>query len=395
MNIKTQLRRLNAFGFFASLRITDAVWVALLAGRGFSLWQIGLAESLYHIASLLCEIPTGMAADLMGRRRSMAAAGLMAAAASLFMAFGQGFGSVLVCMALSALSGGLISGSDEALMYDSLIQSGREADFLSRSARYSQWQNIGSVLSNFASLLTAFMGYVGYYLTDAALCLSRFFCALSLEEPIVTETQARRTASPFAGLGRRFREHVRETLGFLRSEPGLIWLMTADGLINLPCYLTLMFLQRRLGELGLATMWLGLPIMCVSLARAAGLAVGERIRPRSLRRLYLVCGLTAAAGTAAAGSAPMALAIAGAMLAAAAMDIWTLHLQRRLNSRFPSDRRATLVSLDMMFYSLLMIPASPIVGALGDLGSGAGLGLTALSLPVALAAITAGLWKRK
>lgn len=73
MDIKQQLRKLNAFGFFTCLRIPDAVWVVLLAARGFSLWQIGLAEGIFHGVSLLCEIPSGMAADLMGRRRSLAA----------------------------------------------------------------------------------------------------------------------------------------------------------------------------------------------------------------------------------------------------------------------------------------------------------------------------------
>lgn len=389
MNIKRQLRRVNAFGFFACLNITDAVWVVLLAARGFPLWQIGMAEAIFHVVSLVFEIPSGMAADLMGRRRSMAAAGLCSAAASLFMAFGQGFFSVCMCMALAALGGNFISGSDEALMYDSLIQCGQEEEYIERSARYTQWQNLGATLSNFASFLTAFMGYVGFYLVDAALSLGRFFCALGLEEPTVTKAQKERTAAPFAQLGLRFREHRRQVAEFLRESPALVRLMLADGLINLPCYLTLMFLQKRLEELGLHTMWLGLPIMCVSLSRAAGVAIGEKLRPGRLRRLYVLCALIVAAGTITAGSAAIAAAIPGAMLAAAAMDAWTLHLHRHLNEHFPSDRRASLVSVNAMAYSLLMIPASPIVGALGDLGYGAGLGLCALGLTVALGAAAA------
>lgn len=391
MNIVKQMRRANAFGFFACLNITDAVWVVLLAARGFPLWQIGMAEAIFHVVSLVFEIPSGMAADLLGRRRSLAAAGLCSAAASLFMAFGHGFFSVCMCMALAALGGNFISGSDEALIYDSLIQCGRDDEYIKRSARYTQWQNIGATLSNFASLLTAFMGYVGFYLVDAALSMGRFFCALSLAEPTVTKAQRERTESPFAKLRERFRAHRRQMLGFLRESPALVRLMLADGLINLPCYLTLMFLQKRLEELGLNTMWLGLPIMCVSLSRAIGVAVGEKLHPGSLRRFYVLCAFIVAVGTVTAGWAPIGAAIPGAMLAAAAMDAWTLHLHRHLNKRFPSDQRASLVSVNAMAYSLLMIPASPIVGALGDLGYGSGLGLCALGLAVALGAAAAAL----
>lgn len=62
MNLKKQLACLYTNYFFTGLRITDAVWVALLAARGFSLWEIGFAESVFHIVSLLCEVPSGMAA---------------------------------------------------------------------------------------------------------------------------------------------------------------------------------------------------------------------------------------------------------------------------------------------------------------------------------------------
>ena len=47
---------------------------------------------------------------------------------------------------------------------------------------------------------------------------------------------------------------------------------------------------------------------------------------------------------------------------------------QRLNDAIPSDRRATLISVDSMAYSLLMIPASPLVGLVGDLTGQAGAG---------------------
>ena len=91
MNIKKQLKTLNAFGFSACLRIPDAVWVVLLVARGYSLWQVGLAEGIFHIVSILGEIPSGMAADLMGRRRSLMAAGLCGVISALLMAFSRSF----------------------------------------------------------------------------------------------------------------------------------------------------------------------------------------------------------------------------------------------------------------------------------------------------------------
>ena len=71
MNLQKQLRCVYLHAFTSTLRFTDAVWVALLATRGFTLAQIGLAEGVFHGVSLLCEVPSGMAADLLGRRRTL------------------------------------------------------------------------------------------------------------------------------------------------------------------------------------------------------------------------------------------------------------------------------------------------------------------------------------
>ena len=387
MNLKKQLFRLNAFGFFACLRIPDAVWVVLLTARGFSLWEIGLAEGIFHIVGLVGEIPSGMAADLLGRRRSLAMAGICGMVSALLMAFSTSFVHVCLSMVFSALASNFISGSDEALLYDSLLQSGREMDYLSASARYSQIQNLGSTLSNAASLLSGMLGYIGFYLLDALVCLFRVLSAGSLTEPVVTRDQQFREKQPLSHLMQRFRNHVRQVLEFLLSYPYLVFVMLADGLIGLPGYLTLMFLQQRLHELGMDSVWLGIPVMCLSLSRMLGVFIGERLKSIQLRRLYTVCALMVGAGTVCAGTAPVVPAILGAMTASGAMDAWVLHLQKYLNERFPSACRATLVSVNMMAYSMLMVLASPFVGWIGDLSGTAGAGLCVLGVVVAAAGI--------
>lgn len=387
MNLKTQLRRLNLFGFSACLRITDAVWVVLLVSRGFSLWQIGLAEGIFHVVSLLCEIPSGMAADLIGRRRSLAVAGLCGCISALLMAASSTFLGVCCSMVFSSLSCSFISGSDEALLYDSLVQTGQEANYIPLSAKYTKIQTVGRVLSNAASLLASMLSYVGFYLLDACIGLLRVITALSLTEPTVTETQAQRQEHPFRDLKQRFLEHIHIAAGFLKRRPDVACIMLADGLVTLPSYLTLMFLQQRLSELGVATMWLGLPIMCISLASIAGVSVGEKLHTEGVWRLYAVIALLVGCGTIAAGLLPVVPAIVGAMIASGAINAWLLHLQKYLNSQYPSDQRATLVSVNMMAYSVLMVGASPLTGRIGDLFGTAGAGLSALGMVILLTGI--------
>ena len=111
LNIKRQLGCVYTADFFSGLRITDAVWVALLAARGFSLWEIGLAESVFHIVSLLCEVPSGMAADLLGRKKALVSGGVLAVTSNLLMAFAPNLFAICFAMALNALYNTLFSGT--------------------------------------------------------------------------------------------------------------------------------------------------------------------------------------------------------------------------------------------------------------------------------------------
>src|SRR5579864_3325008 len=66
----------RAFSVFAALSNVDtsnAIWLIYLAARGYSPLAIGLFEMLFHIAKLVAEIPTGVFADLVGRRASLVA----------------------------------------------------------------------------------------------------------------------------------------------------------------------------------------------------------------------------------------------------------------------------------------------------------------------------------
>ena len=123
-----------------------------------------------------------------------------------------------------------------------------------------------------------------------------------------------------------------------------------------------MFLQQRLVELGWPTELLFLPLLLGGPACVAGTEIGRRVRCRSMRRLYTACALLCGVGTLLVGAAPAWGGILGMMLVQGVLEVYLLHESQKLNDAIPSDQRATLISVDGMAYSLLMIPASPLVG---------------------------------
>lgn len=387
LNLKKQLACIYTSDFFSGLRITDAVWVALLAARGFSLWEIGLAESVFHVVSLLCEVPSGMAADLLGRRKTLLSGGVLTVTCNLLMAFAPNLFTICLAMGLNALAMTMFSGTFTALVYDSLKTEGREDEYIQVSANSSQISMLANAIGSLASLLKRFLGFAGFYLLSAAFEGVSTAALALMEEPIVTKAQANREKHPLRTLPEQFRQLVRDSLHVLHTCPMAGKLIASSALISVPSYLTKMFLQQRLVELGWPTELLFLPLLLGGLACVAGTEVGRRVRCRSMRRLYSACALLCGVGTLLVGAAPAWGGILGMMLVQGVLEVYLLHESQKLNDAIPSDQRATLISVDSMAYSLLMIPASPLVGAVGDAFGQAGAGLALLGGAIMLSGV--------
>lgn len=387
LNLKKQLACIYTSDLFSGLRITDAVWVALLAARGFSLWEIGLAESVYHIVSLFCEVPSGMAADLLGRRKTLLSGGVLTVTCNLLMAFAPNLFTICLAMGLSALAMTMFSGTFTALVYDSLKTEGREDEYIQVSANSSQISMLANAIGSLASLLKRFLGFAGFYLLSAAFEGVSTAALALMEEPIVTKAQASRGKHPLHALPEQFRQLVRDSLHVLHTCPMAVKLIASSALISVPSYLTKMFLQQRLVELGWPTELLFLPLLLGGLACVAGTEIGRRVRCRSMRRLYTACALLCGVGTLLVGAAPAWGGILGMMLVQGVLEVYLLHESQKLNDAIPSDQRATLISVDGMAYSLLMIPASPLVGAVGDAFGQAGAGLALLGGVIVLSGV--------
>lgn len=387
LNLKKQLACIYTSDFFSGLRITDAVWVALLAARGFSLWEIGLAESVFHVVSLLCEVPSGMAADLLGRKKTLVSGGVCMVLQSLLMAFASDLFTICFAMGLNALAMTMFSGTTTALLYDSLKQEGCEEKYIQVSANSSQISMLANAIGSLASLLKRFLGFAGFYLLSAAFEGVSTAALALMEEPIVTKAQASRGKQTLRALPGQFTKLARNSLSILRTTPLAAKLIVSSAVVSVPSYLTKMFLQQRLVELGWPTELLFLPLLLGGLACVAGTEVGRRMRCRSMRRLYSACALLCGVGTLLVGAAPAWGGILGMMLVQGVLEVYLLHESQKLNDAIPSDQRATLISVDGMAYSLLMIPASPLVGAVGDAFGQAGAGLALLGGVIVLSGV--------
>ena len=357
-NLSRQRRALLLLEWTTGFHPAGSVWVLLLALRGFSLVEIGLAESLFHVVSLWGELPSGLLADLLGRKRTLLLSQAMFALSALLMTASGGMAGVCIAMAANALAYNLQSGTREAITYESMLQAGQEDGYLT----FSSLQNFLFRLSDGGAMLlagaTVLLGWRTAYLIDAAVALAGAGAALAWTEPEAVRTEEKRLSSLPAALAGVF----QETWTVLRFDRTALRIMAVNALVGTCATLTRFFLQQRVGEAVAVPALLGPALFLLGLGGAlAGLITGPLDRlPYGWTAALTGTGVGLCVLLARGGVLPALLA--AGLLAGLLDDALQLVSDKRLNARFPSSARATLVSVSSMAFSLIMIPLSPLFG---------------------------------
>lgn len=355
-NIKKQIRNMYIISALGSFQIAGASWVALLAARGFSLAEIGIAEGAFHMASLLFEIPSGVIADVFGRKKCMILSQWMFILSALLMIFSKGLQGICVSMVINAFGYNFASGTRESLAYDSLKVAGQEERYLAYSSMEYSIYRIGSACATLCAGLALLLGYRRANLLDmvlSSICL--LFC-FRLKEVEAEQRQFEGT------LGERLLRCFRESLHFLTHNGRSLALMLFNSFCGSIPVLTAFFLQARLTENGLSAAWLGPGLFAITLGGAVGAKAVTAAAKWDYRQVAVMCILGIAGGLALSLHTMPLVMIMGGFVGNFFDDMLQVRTDALLNERFPSAQRATLLSVSSLTFSLVMIPVSPLMG---------------------------------
>lgn len=354
--LKRQLNRLLTVSALSSFQLAGASWVALLAARGFTLVEIGLAESCFHMASLLFEVPSGVISDVFGRKKSMMLSQLMFVLSALGMAFSTNLTGVCLALALDAWGYNFASGAREALAYDSMKSVGQEDRYMDFSSRELSIYRLGNAAAILCAGLTLAIGHRAAYILDALLALAGMLTACGLEEVRLERKRSKET------IPARMLRCFRESLVFLRDNMCSFGLMLVNSLAGAAAILTVFFLQARLPRVGVSDALLGPVLFVISLGGAVGARTSARISCWSFRRTAAVCMIGTLLGVLSGVGRSAVLMCIGGFAANLCSDLLEVRADAILNDRFPSGQRSTLLSVASLVFSLVMIVLSPLAG---------------------------------
>ena len=346
------------FTFINNFNVTSGIWMLFLASRGLSLFEIGIMESIFHITSFTMEIPTGMIADLYGRKFSRLLGRLATVLAFLIMLFSHSTILFALSFIIQALGYNLESGAGEALIYDSMKEIGEEEKYIKVKGKTEVFFQIASV---FSLLLGGYLGTLDYryvYITAIIFSSIAFFEALTFKEPTIGKVK--HLDSPISTC----KNQLKESLDALKMDKRIIFLIIASEIFATFVTTEFFYIQNLLKSQGQSEFQIGLLLSSSSLAAALVAVHTYKLEVRFKFKKLLI--ILSASGIAAFWGMTTPLIVPSFILITVVESIMFIVMGNYINKLIKSEQRATLLSLQSMAFSLFMIVIFPIVGGLGD-----------------------------
>jgi len=165
------------------IRFITPIRIIYLLSFGLSFAQVGMMELAAALLIVLLEIPSGIFADLFGRKNSRLIAYVFSIIAFSLLSFGSTATIFIIGWALSGIADAFESGAQNALIYDSLKDLNREKDYLKIKSHFLLINTfaiiIGSILGSYLYTLNT---RLPWYLVTLTIVVS-FLIFSTVKEP--------------------------------------------------------------------------------------------------------------------------------------------------------------------------------------------------------------------
>ncbi|MFT4539906.1 MAG: MFS family permease [Planctomycetota bacterium] len=320
---------------------------------GMSMSEIMLVQGGFGLAMALFEFPSGYLADRIGYRRTLIIASLMNAVGWSIYLRADSILGVLFAEAVLGIGISLISGSDTALLYESLEETGQEAEFGHWTGRVKFFGQFGE---GSAAIIAGFLYAQWHRLPfafEVGIWIFNLVVAWKLVEPA-------RHRPPLQENWAQIRSMVRHVA---LEDPKLRAIVLLTIALGMSSFVPVWTVQLYVTDAGLAASWLGVVWAVANYSVALASLMSTRVSAKlGLRRLFVLCIVLIAIGYAGMGLTHAVWGVLFYYSLTIMRGLYGPSLHHEEQRRIPSSDRAGFISLRSLVFRSCFLVLGPCVG---------------------------------
>ncbi len=156
-----QYFKFGLYGFFKNLRFFENFLILFFLEKGIDYVKIGFLYSIREITIIVLEIPSGLIADAIGRRKTMIGAFILYITSFIIFYYSNHFGLLMISMLFFAFGDAFRSGVHKAMIFHYLKITGQAGQKVNYYGHTRSWSQTGSAISSLIAAFAVF--YYGSY----------------------------------------------------------------------------------------------------------------------------------------------------------------------------------------------------------------------------------------
>ncbi|QTA78777.1 Major facilitator superfamily transporter [Desulfonema limicola] len=334
------------------------VIVLFFKENGLTMSEVLLIQSIFSIGVIVFEIPSGYFGDIIGRKASIAVGSVLSFIGFLIYSLSNGFWGFLSAELILGFGVSFISGSDSALLYDTLAAIGMEGDYLKIESRMI---SIGNFSEGVAGIIGGFLATITLrtpLLIETIIIFFAIPLSITLYEP--ERIKPDNTDGNFKTILKIFRYAICE-----HQELKLV--IIYSGFLGSSTLTMVWFIQPYFGLSGLPLSLFGLVWAVLQFSVGIFTLYAKKLEKKlgRFRVLILLCILSFT-GYTIVGLFQSLWAVPFILIFYFVRGIGVPLLREYINSLITSDIRATILSINSMAVRIVFAIAGPVIGCLND-----------------------------
>lgn len=322
---------------------------------GLELRQITLLQSTYYLTIAVFEIPSGYLSDVYGRRNTLLLGTIATAIGFGMYAFESSFTWFMVAEILLGVGMSFVSGTDSALLFETLKAGGKESQYIHHEGRVVAIGNFAEGMAGILGGLLAGWSLRYPYIGQCVISLLAVPVAASLKE---IPSHINRKSQPVGAILKYLRYEAKDLTGMIlfSSVLGAATLLMAK-----------IFLQPTFRELNMPVFWFGVAWTALQFLVGISAYFSSRADRRFGRRnMVWTMWLLIAAGFWLVAAVPGYAVLCVLALFYLVRGLATPLLRSYINLLTPDHMRATILSIRSFVIRCMAAVVSPLLGWMAD-----------------------------
>ncbi len=331
--------------------------VIFFQSHGLSMKEVFLLQSIYSLAIVALEIPSGYFADVIGRKNSITIGTVLGFVGFSIYVFTGDFWGFLIAEIVMGFGQSMISGADSAILYDTLLEAKQENRYLKEEGFISGLGNYSEAVAGVLGGLLAQLSLQAPFIAQAALALTAIPVALWLYEPKILRSSIKPSMA----------EVWRIVSYCLIDHKQMRWNIILSAITGASTLSMAWFAQPYFEKVGVPLVIFGVLWTALNLSVGITATMAHKIESAlGLNKTVIIATATLSITYILMGLFPSLWALIFLLIFYLARGVATPVFKNRINIIAPSESRATILSVRSFVIRIVFGILGPIFGWLSD-----------------------------